>query len=878
MLRSMYSGISGMKANQTKLDVIGNNISNVGTTAFKSSRVTFSDMMSQNISDAMSPSSNQGGKNAAQVGLGVQLSSIDKVMTQGMMQPTGRSLDCAIDGDGFFMVSKGPTVYGDQLKVNQSAGTHTIEHGSSTSEMMFSRDGSFVLDRDGNLLTKDGYRVMGYSVTNDDNSMPPTGLKPNGVNASGFDFKFGPGTQLNGYKVTFGEIGPNTVTSAKINKDVKTIVINADLSREGAVNSEQISNAVNKALGAEGISQQVMVSGKPNVITGLGSDRVAGGSDATKPESLPFLGFNLSFDEGSTLNGYTFEVNDVGSGTATSADVDKDNKLIKINVDLTSQAPNKDNLQNAINAALRKEGIQQKVNISGSGTTLSMLSTQATNNGTNAKAPTGTVEKNSSAATDTFGGLTFTFDDGAALNGYEIVFGKTDNTVKTPDATLDLSKKRLTIDADLTNKGLDLNNLKDVINKELQRNGKSTAHIKNITGAPNPADATNSLKVSKGQDMKSPGNVPLGGISLELPKGETYNGLKIEIADVRAATLGVDFNAAENKITLSGDFVTAGGVSGTDLANAINKKLGLTGDNVFSGSGSYKGIDSLNSDPVEGGEDLKAPTTKIEVNGMDISLKSGGSLNGYTFQIGTITKGTKTTAKVDASNKVITLNGDFTTQGAVTNDSMKLALNRALKEAGINQYIDKIDGKPNVISNTESDETNGGTPVESLTDDGLLEFVSGTGNVKSYDGELKTLKIPDKVIMPGSGEELRVKTFSIDKNGLITGTLEDGRVAALGQLAMASFKNPEGLTSLGKNLYSQSVNSGDAIVKSGLGTTGEDNSSGYGDSIQGMLEMSNVDLAEQFTDMITTTRSFQASGKMINTGDEILQDIINLKR
>ena len=95
---------------------------------------------------------------------------------------------------------------------------------------------------------------------------------------------------------------------------------------------------------------------------------------------------------------------------------------------------------------------------------------------------------------------------------------------------------------------------------------------------------------------------------------------------------------------------------------------------------------------------------------------------------------------------------------------------------------------------------------------------------------------------------------------------------------MASFRNAEGLTKLGGNMYSVSVNSGEAVIKSGIGTIGDDNSQGYGDNVQGMLEMSNVDLAEQFTEMIVASRAFQASGKMITTGDEILQDIINLKR
>ena len=125
----------------------------------------------------------------------------------------------------------------------------------------------------------------------------------------------------------------------------------------------------------------------------------------------------------------------------------------------------------------------------------------------------------------------------------------------------------------------------------------------------------------------------------------------------------------------------------------------------------------------------------------------------------------------------------------------------------------------------------------------------------------------------------KIRSFSIEKDGIIKAVLDDGSVSALGQIAMSSFKNPEGLKKLGKNLYQNTANSGEPIVRSGIGGLKElDNSDGYGDMLQGMLEMSNVDLAEQFTDMITTTRAFQAAGKMITTGDEILQDIINLKR
>lgn len=277
MLRSMYSGISGMKVNQTRLDVIGNNISNVNTTGFKSSRARFKDMLNQNVSNAMAPSQNQGGTNASQVGLGVQLASIDAVMTQGNLQSTGRALDLAIDGEGFFMVSNGPSIYGDsQLEVNHRAGTHTLTQQSlanSGSEIMYTRDGSLILDSEGNLLTGDGYRVMGYSLTNDDSSMPATSQKPNNTTAAGLDFKFGPGSQLNGYKVVLGSVGPGTVTSADVDKAQKLIIVNGDFSETGNLTAAQIESAVNKGLSASGISQEISVSGTPISLANLGNIR-----------------------------------------------------------------------------------------------------------------------------------------------------------------------------------------------------------------------------------------------------------------------------------------------------------------------------------------------------------------------------------------------------------------------------------------------------------------------------------------------------------------------------------------------------------------------------------------------------------------------------
>jgi flagellar hook protein FlgE len=144
MLRSLYSGVSGMRTNQTKMDTIGNNIANVSTTAFKSNSVRFQDMLSQTMSNAQSPTKDSlGGINAQQVGLGVKIGSIDTIMTEGSMQTTNRDLDFAMEGSGFFVVSEDKK--GDMK--------------------LYTRDGAFYKDYEGNLVNAGGNRVLGYVPT-----------------------------------------------------------------------------------------------------------------------------------------------------------------------------------------------------------------------------------------------------------------------------------------------------------------------------------------------------------------------------------------------------------------------------------------------------------------------------------------------------------------------------------------------------------------------------------------------------------------------------------------------------------------------------------------------------------------------------------------
>ena len=113
--------------------------------------------------------------------------------------------------------------------------------------------------------------------------------------------------------------------------------------------------------------------------------------------------------------------------------------------------------------------------------------------------------------------------------------------------------------------------------------------------------------------------------------------------------------------------------------------------------------------------------------------------------------------------------------------------------------------------------------------------------------------------------------FNIDNSGVITGVYSNGVKQAIGQVSMAVFTNPGGLTAVGENLFEVSNNSG-------LANIGEANQGGRGKIVAGALEMSNVDLSDQFTDMIITQRGFQANSRTITTSDQMLQELINLKR
>ncbi len=169
MMRSLFSGVSGLRNHQARMDVIGNNIANVNTVGFKSSRVTFAEAFAQLLQGASRPPGDLGGINPIQIGLGSKIGSIDMNFSQGNLESTGQATDLAIQGDGFFMVSDGARTY-------------------------YTRAGNFQLDANGRMVS------------------PANGFTVQGINADSAG-ELSTGTTVTDVTLPFGQKSPARATS-----------------------------------------------------------------------------------------------------------------------------------------------------------------------------------------------------------------------------------------------------------------------------------------------------------------------------------------------------------------------------------------------------------------------------------------------------------------------------------------------------------------------------------------------------------------------------------------------------------------------------------------------------------------------------------------
>lgn len=262
MLRSMYSGISGMKGFQTKLDVIGNNIANVNTFGFKKGRVVFKDIMSQTQAGASSPTGTRGGTNGIQVGLGSSLAAIDTVHGSGSLQTTGRKLDLAVQGEGYFMVADA-----------NGAPENGVIAAEGFSNTVYTRAGNFYLDKNGYLINVEGKYLVGHAI---DSTALITDVAANGTSNADVD-KLANGLATNtdnlyeGGEINLVGLGPikipTTAQSMSVGLDgtVNYVDVNGNRQYAGQLLMAKFSNAEGLEKAGSNYFQVTANSGDPVV-------------------------------------------------------------------------------------------------------------------------------------------------------------------------------------------------------------------------------------------------------------------------------------------------------------------------------------------------------------------------------------------------------------------------------------------------------------------------------------------------------------------------------------------------------------------------------------------------------------------------------------
>ena len=313
MMRSLYSGVSGLKNHQTRMDVVGNNISNVNTTGFKSSRVTFSDTLNQTLSGASAPTENRGGTNPKQIGLGSATSSIDTLFTDGSVQSTGVNTDMCLSGNGLFVVKEGNSVY-------------------------YTRNGNFKFDAQGYYVNTDGMKVQGW-MADDAGNLNTTGATgyiqiPAGKTMAATSTTVETYTKnLNsattGYTigsilVNYADGTSETVTNYKASKENVNTITLALSSGENITLDETAAFAfkAGDAVAGKTLYTSAIQSVKANATGGVANLKLGKGTAVNKIENADSYTLAGPLKEGSftvggkyTLSGKITEVNATGTGT-----------------------------------------------------------------------------------------------------------------------------------------------------------------------------------------------------------------------------------------------------------------------------------------------------------------------------------------------------------------------------------------------------------------------------------------------------------------------------------------------------------------------------------------------------------------------------------
>ena len=838
-MRSLWSGVSGLQAHQIAMDVEGNNIANVNTYGFKYNRANFADILSQTPRVATAPQGQLGGQNAMQIGLGTTINSTTRIFSQGTLTSTDKQTDLALQGNGFFVVSPdgGTTRY-------------------------YTRNGDFVRDKAGNFVNNSGYIVQGWTRDEETGTIDSTGPIKNIVIKEGLTTPARATTEvkIKGNLDSGNTIGQRSTPIYALD----SVAGGRDYNNNGELDGNEVHNE-------NDVNNNEFYTNSKNeqVLTERGVD------------------LGVTFDE-------------LGNGLAL-----RNNQGVWISYANAKSTPfsigesngsNVGKFTNAITHALEERTLNitlngVKIPASGAGTTVTSISdvaaainAQYNKTGVQAEISGGNkltlINRNNSGTTDSTKNIHLTVNgrDNTGLKSVDIItaykYVYTNSQTTAVHSNDDRIARTVTTTEDLR-----------AAMQEDARNHVDYDGDGRIINAKTDADAQTQVKEAVEQNyLNNAYNVAYNNTyAARIAAGDTA----AQAATAAAAAAAAAKTAATAAAAAAGTAAAAGvtAAANSDLNDGVKFTVNNAGqfqvENPASGTfdkALYMTTTGLTTEAKNGtaavNENVRLTTVMKALDGAlspSQALRNSGKLmmssHGSTAEI------------FDSLGSKHTVSIKWAKTGTTTDGGTEWSMIIQVPEPAKINYSGE--GPDNVITGSARFNANGSlasfhpATITFSANNGSqsgqnvsLNFGLGTdfNGLTSFDKDSSTESISQDGYTGGT-----LNGIKIDETGTIIGSFSNGQSFGLAKVALATFTNNEGLQSEGGNVFSQTANSGEAVI--GAAGTGD-----KGTIAASKLEASNVDLSRALTDLIVIQRGFQANSKTITTSDEMLNTLLQLKQ
>lgn len=857
-MRSLWSGVSGLQAHQTAMDVEGNNISNVNTTGFKYSRADFGTMFSQTVKIATAPTDGRGGQNPLQIGLGVSVSSTTRIHSQGSIQTTDKNTDVAINGDGFFMVS---------------------DDGGLTNYL--TRSGDFKLDAYGNFVNNAGYVVQGWNIDWDtqsiDSSRSPqnifidpgmhipaaksteVAIKANlnsGLNIGTASRPLYSLDSIHGYNKKTGETKDENDTGTT---QFYTTSKNAIDVTEKGVDCASLFNGSGQGLNLrEGQGIWVSYADAKYQTNKVGAS--AFDENKHQNQTAAFWGnVNQKVHLSIVLNGVKIENKDITSidqavsyinsftvandsrpGTGVKAVKSKDGSGIEfVNDNSNGTTDNMKNINLVVNSENTAGELWNAVWTDGNNGaegsfTFNQNTPQINRNGSSLW----TADRMTPAQPDG-NAITLTGKDNVSIiTAHKYIYSSSAQDLPpmyNPDggagyqsggataAPTDPASKNYydaVVNGSLLNTNERVFHSTEDLRELLQRDARYGVDYDG-SGSFAAADVNEGVKVVINDS---------GAFSITNPnESSTSPNLGNNHTNLNFSAHNMSFNVTSYTDSL-------GKVSTNDAFTKIFKGL----DGVFPAGNQVKQSELLKLSSFSAGleiYDSLGSKHTLEVQFVKQSTTQDGG-NEWQMII-RVPEPAEINTTGEGPSNIVVGTARFNNDGSLSSYNPRTLNFSPNNGAAPNQQIKLSFGTSG--SNDGLVSSNSASALTSQATDGYP-----SGNLK-----------PDAI--------------RVDDKGNILGEFTNGKTFAVAKMAMASVANNSGLEEIGGNLFKVTANSGNIVV-------GEAGTGGRGDMKTSALEMSNVDLSRSLTELIIIQRGYQANSKTISTSDQMLQTLIQLKQ